>query len=146
MSDAAHRRPGLDGVSYRMKPIPDERMFSADHVWIEMEDDFTGRCGVSARLEEKIGRVRFVDFPEINSELKRGEKAAMLESDTDFFDFLAPASGKVVEINNRLDKEPWLVNTDPFGDGWVFKIDVKEPNEFDDLMVMDDYDDYADRE
>ncbi|MBN2160294.1 MAG: glycine cleavage system protein H [Spirochaetes bacterium] len=121
-------------------------MFSASHVWIEMKDEFTGRCGVSTRLQQKIGRVLFVDLPDVDSELGKGEKAAMLESDTDFFDFLAPVSGKVVEINNRLVSEPWLVNDDTYGEGWVYAIEVKEPNEFDDLMAMDEYDVHLERE
>lgn len=142
---ASFRKQYHDCGSSNMKSITEERMFSADHAWIEMEDDFTGRCGVSNRLVEKIGRVIFVDFPDVDSQLKKRGKAAMLESDTDLYDVLSPLSGRVIGINAKLAEEPWLMNGDPYGEGWIYRIDVKEPNEFDDLMTADEYEDHMRR-
>ncbi len=104
-----------------------------------MEDDFIGRCGVSEQYLATLGPIEFIDFPDIDAEVKRGEPVALLESATHYFKYLSPVSGRITEINQLLEGTPGIINTDPYGDGWLYKIDVKEPIEFDDLLPEDEY-------
>jgi glycine cleavage system H protein len=125
-----------------MKAASDERKYDRGHGWIEMEDDFIGRCGISEQYLGTLGIIEFIDFPDIDTEIKMGEPVALLESSTHYFKYLAPVSGRITEINQLLEATPGLVNTDPYGEGWLYKIDVKEPREFVDLMFEEEYIDY----
>lgn len=125
-----------------MKTVPEERKFSREHAWIEMEDEFIGRCGLTSAKQEDMGEIVFVDLPEINMEIRMGEKVAMLESDKDLLTLISPVSGVIIDINRALEINPGTINTDPYGEGWIYKLDVKEPTEFMDLMDEQEYIDY----
>ncbi len=107
-----------------------------------MDDQFTGRCGLSEQFLEKLERIIFIDFPEIDMEVRRGERIARLESQIAFFDVISPVSGCITEINQEVLVNPGILNADPLKSGWIYKIDVKEPNEFSELMSADEYSDY----
>ncbi len=125
-----------------MRPLPDEIQFTRDHSWIEMEDDFIGRCGISGVMLERLGDIRFVDFPEIDLPVRMGEKIARVESDIDIFDVLSPLSGIIVAVNNDLANDPGLLNRDPQGRGWLFMVDVSRVDEFAELMSPAEYEKY----
>jgi glycine cleavage system H protein len=125
-----------------MKSIPEEIKYTRLHIWIDMDDEFTGRCGISERRIATLDFITFIDFPEVNLEVRQGEKVAFVESDKAFFDVFSPVSGRITEINRDLEFTPGLINQDPLGEGWIYKIDVKEPNEFYELMNFDEYSDY----
>jgi glycine cleavage system H protein len=122
-----------------MKSIPEERMFDRYHGWIEMEDEFIGRCGISEQYLAKLDIVEFVEFPDVDTEIRRGEYVALLESVIDYYKYRSPVSGRITETNHILENRPDLINSDPYGEGWIYKIDVKEPREFDELMNEDEY-------
>ncbi len=128
-----------------MKAIPDERKFDRSHGYIEMEDDFIGKCGISEKYLATLGVIEFIELPDVDAEVKRGEPLALLESSTSYFKYLSPLSGRITDINQHLEITPDLINTDPYGEGWIYKIDVKEPIEFDELMSEDDYLDYMEK-
>jgi glycine cleavage system H protein len=125
-----------------MFSLPDEKKYSRDHIWIEMDDEFIGRCGLSEQCSEKLDRILFVEFPEVNMEVRMGEKVARVESNKAFFDLISPVSGLIIEINSTVLTNPALINTDPLQNGWIYKIDVKEPTEFDELLDIVEYSDY----
>ncbi len=122
-----------------MKAIPDERKFDRDHGWIEMEDDFIGRCGLSEPFQAVLGAIEFIELPDVDTEVRRGEPVAFIESSTSYFKYLSPLSGRITEINHKLEVTPDLINTDSYGEGWIYKIDVKEPIEFEELMYEEGY-------
>ncbi len=122
-----------------MRPIPDEIRFTRDHSWIEMDDEFIGRCGVSAVMLERLGDIRFVDFPEIDIPVRRGENIARVESDIDIFDVVSPVTGIIVEVNSDLVNDPGVLNRDPHGRGWIFRVDVSRVDEFAELMTTAEY-------
>ncbi len=124
-----------------MKTVPEERKFSPQHVWIKMQDEFAGRCGISDGKQTGLGTIVFVVFPETGIEVRAGEKVGTLESEKDFFSINTPVSGVIIEINRNLESNPDLINSDPYGDGWIYAIDVKEPNEFHDLLDDSEYED-----
>ncbi|HOT43638.1 MAG TPA: glycine cleavage system protein H [Spirochaetota bacterium] len=128
-----------------MKTVPEERMFDRSHGWIEMEDEFIGRCGISAQYLAKLDIVEFIAFPDIDDEIKKGAEVALLESGIDYYKYRSPVSGRVTDINQKLENQPGLINDDPYGEGWIYKIDVKEPREFDELMHEDEYNAHLER-
>lgn len=125
-----------------MIKIPEGRRYSSRHIWIEMDDEFIGRCGITEECLADLGYISFVDFPEVNMEIRAGEKVARLESDIDLIDLPAPVSGVIAEINSELETSPTTINRDPYGDGWIYRVEVKEPVEFLDLMDQNEYDDF----
>jgi glycine cleavage system H protein len=149
MEIGARPPPGTGNMQYRkvfytMKDIPETRRFTRWHVWIEMEDDFIGRCGIADRYLEIIDIIEFVEFPDMDIEVRREEQVALAESEKAFFGVLSPVSGRITEINSLLERDPSRINADPYGEGWIYKIDVKEPNELHDLMDEAHYNSYMD--
>jgi glycine cleavage system H protein len=126
-----------------MALIHEGKRFTRDHVWIETEDAFVGRCGLTEHILEKIGPVVYVDFPDINLEFRMGERTCFVESDADIFNLKSPVSGRIVGVNRDLEKDPELVNREPMGEGWIFMLEIKEPIEFAELMDERSYRDYT---
>lgn len=123
-----------------------EVKFSHGHIWIVMEDDFIGRCGLTDYCLEFIDQVRFIDFPEIDMEVRADEKIGTVESDKMSYDMLSPVSGRIAGINRELETDPLISNDEQFQTGWIFKLEIKEPNELKDLMNAADYDDFREND
>ncbi|MFV0922178.1 glycine cleavage system protein GcvH [Sphingomonas parapaucimobilis] len=109
------------------------RYFTEDHEWIDVDGD-VGTVGISDYAQGALGDIVFVDVPEEGRELTKGDEAAVVESVKAASDVYAPVSGTVVEGNAQLADEPALVNSDPEGEGWFFKITLSDASELDGLM------------
>lgn len=109
------------------------RYFTEDHEWIDVDGD-VGTVGISDYAQGALGDIVFVDVPEEGRELSKGDEAAVVESVKAASDVYAPVSGTVIEGNAQLSDEPGLVNTDPEGEGWFFKITLSDASELDGLM------------
>lgn len=110
-----------------------DRKYSEDHEWVEVEGD-TGMIGISDYAQEQLGDVVFVELPDVGKLLDRGDEAAVVESVKAAAEVYAPVGGEVVEVNDALNGDPSLVNTDAFGDGWFARLRLTDPAELDDLM------------
>ena len=110
--------------------------YSKDHEWIEIADHEAATVGITVHAQDALGDVVFVDLPEVGRQLKQGEVAGVVESVKAAADLYSPVSGEVVEVNEALRADPSLANTDPLGNGWFFKLHIKDTNmaEFDQLM------------
>ena len=110
--------------------------YSKDHEWIEIADHEAATVGITVHAQDALGDVVFVDLPEVGRTLKQGEVAGVVESVKAAADLYSPVSGEVVEVNEALRADPSLANTDPLGNGWFFKLHIKDTNmaEFDQLM------------
>ena len=117
-----------------MSQNPDDLKYSKDHEWIRMEDEFIGICGITDHAQEMLTDIVFVELPQVNAEFTKGEQVAVVESVKAVSDVYATVSGQVVEVNTALEDAPELINSDPYGDGWIYKIHVKHPGELDELM------------
>jgi glycine cleavage system H protein len=111
-----------------------ELRFTKDHEWIRVEDGDVYAVGISDFAQGQLGDVVFVELPETGKALAKGAQAAVVESVKAASDIYAPVSGTVVGVNEALTAEPGLVNTDPTGKGWFFKIKAGNTAEFQDLM------------
>ena len=109
------------------------RYFTEDHEWIDVDGD-VGTVGISDYAQGALGDIVFVDVPEEGRALSKGDESAVVESVKAASDVYAPVSGTVVEGNAQLSDEPGLVNTDPEGEGWFFKITLSDASELDGLM------------
>ena len=109
------------------------RYFTEDHEWIDVDGDI-GTVGISDYAQGQLGDIVFVDVPEEGKELTKGDEAAVVESVKAASDVYAPASGTVLESNDDLADTPGLVNEDPEGDGWFYKITLSDPSELESLM------------
>ena len=109
------------------------RYFTEDHEWVDVDGDI-GTVGISEYAQEQLGDIVFVDVPEEGKELSKGDEAAVVESVKAASDVYAPVSGAVLEGNAELADTPGLVNEDPEGDGWFFKLTLSDPDEVKELM------------
>ena len=109
------------------------RYFTEDHEWVDVDGDI-GTVGISEYAQEQLGDIVFVDVPEEGKDLTKGDEAAVVESVKAASDVYAPVSGTVLEGNAELADTPGLVNEDPEGDGWFFKLTLSDPDEVKELM------------
>jgi glycine cleavage system H protein len=109
------------------------RYFTDEHEWIDV-DGVTATVGITDYAQGQLGDIVFVELPAIGTNLDKGGDAAVVESVKAASDVYAPISGKVTEANEDLEEDPALVNTDPEGDGWFFKMTVGDASELEGLM------------
>ena len=119
-----------------MKVIPELR-YSDKHTWVKVEGDYA-YIGITDFAQDQLGEVLFVEMPEIEDELTQGEDFGVVESSKVASDLIAPISGEVVEINERLEDEPEYVNEDPY-DAWIVKVRVADEDELENLLNSDSY-------
>lgn len=115
-----------------------ERKYSEDHEWVEVDGD-SGVIGISDYAQEQLGDVVFVELPEIGKVFDQRDEAAVVESVKAAAEVYTPVSGEVIEVNEELNNDPSLVNTDAFGEGWFVKLKLTDPTELDDLMDEETY-------
>ena len=110
-----------------------ERKYTKDHEWISLEGD-VGTIGISDHAQEQLGDLVFVEVPEAGAALNKGDQAATIESVKAASEIYSPVSGEVTEGNAALADEPGLVNSDPYGEGWFYKIKLSDSGELGELM------------
>ena len=124
---------------------PEDSRYAKSHEYVHVEGE-TGIIGITDHAQKELGDVVFVELPQVGTELEMGDELGSIESVKAVSELFSPVSGEVIEVNEALADKPELVNTDPYGDGWMVRIRLKTPDEVDELMTSDDYDDYEKRE
>lgn len=117
---------------------PVDLKYTKEHEWIKIESD-TGTVGITDFAQHALTDVVFVELPEIGRKVEQFKQAATIESVKSVSDIYAPVSGEIIEVNNDLEENPEIINKDPFGNGWVFKIKINNKKEIDNLMEVDKY-------
>jgi len=118
--------------------IPTELKYLESHEWIRIEGNI-GTVGITEHAQSELSDVVFVDLPKVGKKLTAKDTAAVIESVKAASDIYSPVSGEVTEANPRLQSEPALVNTAPYGDGWLFKIKLSNPAEAASLKTAESY-------
>lgn len=121
--------------------IPSDLKFTKEHEWLKM-DGSIATFGISDYAQEALGDIVFVELPDIGQVLKADEPCAVVESVKAVSDVYAPASGEILEVNETLNESPELVNSDPYGEGWIAKIRLAENADLSALMNADAYASY----
>ncbi|MBC7001664.1 glycine cleavage system protein GcvH [Photobacterium sp. BZF1] len=129
-----------------MSDIPSELRYTNTHEWVRPEGDGVFTVGLTDHAQSLLGDMVFVDLPEIDAATEAGEDCAVAESVKAASDIYAPLSGFVIAINEDLEGSPELVNSDPYGDGWLFQLKVEDEGEFADLLDADSYTDLVDED
>ena len=122
-----------------MSDIPAELKYAASHEWARLEEDGTVTVGISDHAQNALGDVVYVELPELDSLVEAGEEAGVVESVKAASDIYAPISGTVIAINSVLEDAPETVNTDPYGDGWFFRIEPNDIADLDELLDAEGY-------
>lgn len=118
--------------------IPENLKYTNDHEWIKVEGNI-GIIGITDYAQGELGDIVFIDIDPDLQEINNGDSFGSIEAVKTVSDLFAPCSGKVVEINSKLEDEPQLVNSDPYGDGWLIKIEISDLSELDNLMDSESY-------
>ena len=121
--------------------VPNHLLYTKDHEWIEFKDDLV-IIGITDYAQSQLGDVIFVEFPEIGADLDCGSSFGEIEAVKTVSDLFAPISGNVLSINEEIENTPDLVNTDPYGEGWLIKISATKNEEKEKLMNADEYKDF----
>jgi glycine cleavage system H protein len=112
---------------------PNDLRYTEEHEWVRLEGD-VGTVGITDHAQEALGDIVFVELPEVGRTVNRGDEACAIESSKAASDIYAPVGGTVVEVNQAAAENPALVNEDPYGKGWIYKIRLANPKELDGLM------------
>lgn len=140
---AAHRGKIADN---RLKEpemeYPEKLRYSKEHEWTMLENGIV-TIGITDYAQSELGDVVYVELPAVDSQVRAGETFGVVESVKSVSDLYSPVSGKVTEINAKLESEPETVNSSPYGQGWVIKIEFSDENELDKLMTSEQYAEYV---
>lgn len=113
--------------------IPENLKYTKDHEWVRVEGNI-GVIGITDYAQSELGDVVFVDIDESLAEISKGASCGTIEAVKTVSDVFAPFSGKVVEVNPKLKDNPELLNSDPYGEGWMIKAEINNASELDDLL------------
>lgn len=118
--------------------IPDGLRFTKDHEWLRISGE-EAYVGITDFAQKELGDIVFVEVETIGESLNKGSVFGTIEAVKTVSDLFIPVSGKVLEINNRVLEKPEIINTDPYGEGWIIKIAIENKNEIADLLVSEQY-------
>ncbi len=121
--------------------LPEDLTYTSEHEWIRNPGEAEGsvRVGITDFAQDSLGDIVYVSLPEVGAEIRRGDACGELESTKSVSDVYAPVSGTVVARNEALDDTPELINTEPYGAGWMLEVRPAEPSELEALLAPDDY-------
>ena len=119
--------------------FPTELSYTQDHEWIRMEDDGTAVVGITDFAQHELGDIVFVDITTIGQSLAKGDIFGSVEAVKTVSDLFIPLDGEVLELNPAIEKSPELLNTDPYGEGWIIRLKPGDGHDKDDLMTADAY-------
>jgi glycine cleavage system H protein len=128
-----------------MANTPEDNRYAKSHEYLHVEGD-TGTIGITDYAQKELGDVVFVELPQVGSQLEMGDELGSIESVKAVSELFTPVGGEVIEVNEALADKPELVNTDPYGDGWMVKIRLADATEADELMGAEEYEEYVQRE
>ncbi len=119
--------------------FPADLKYTKDHEWLKLVNDKTAIIGITEYAQGELGDIVFVDITSVDKDLSAEEVFGTIEAVKTVSDLFMPVAGKVIEVNNALSKNPELVNTDPYGEGWMVKIEISDPREVDTLSDAASY-------
>ena len=129
-----------------MSENPKELKYVETHEWVRKEGDGTVIVGITDYAQGALGDVVYVELPEVDSEVEMGDEVAVVESVKAASDIYAPLSGTITEVNESLEGNPELVNTDPYRDGWFFRLKLRDVEELSSLMDSESYSELCDNQ
>jgi glycine cleavage system H protein len=120
--------------------VPTDLLYTSDHEWVNVVGN-VATIGITDFAQSELGDIVFVEFPELNSTVEKGQSAGSIEAVKTVADLYMPISGTVIAVNENLDDNPEAVNDTPYGDGWMVKVEIANQDEISDLLTATAYDD-----
>ena len=117
-----------------MSNVPQELKYTRSHEWVLAGDDGQVTVGITDHAQELLGDMVFIELPEINHEVDAGDECSVVESVKAASDIYAPVAGTIVAVNEKLSEAPELINEDPYGEGWMFRMQITDSDQLDDLL------------
>ena len=124
------------------EPAIEDRRYTKEHEWVSVDSDSIATVGISDFAQSALGDITFVQLPKEGQEVKKDDPFGVVESVKAVSDLYSPVTGRVVEVNVPLLSAPELLNEDPYNDGWMIKVELKDLSDMEDLMSEEDYKDY----
>lgn len=121
--------------------VPRNCRYTRDHFWVRPEGN-EAVIGLSDYLQEELGDAIFIDLPDLEDDIEMAGTFGVVESTRTVSDMTAPISGTVVEVNSDLESGPELINEDPYGEGWIIRVQFDDPQQMDSLMTPEEYEEY----
>lgn len=121
-----------------MSDVPDDLKYTSSHEWVRYDAD-TCTVGITSHAQELLGDLVFVELPELQAMISAGDETGVVESVKAASDIYAPVTGTITAVNDALVEQPELINQDPYGKGWLYKINVSQPDEVDALLDAQQY-------
>jgi glycine cleavage system H protein len=125
-----------------MKLIPDDLLYSREHVWVRVEGDLA-TIGITDHAQEKLGEILSLDLPAADSYVERDEPFGSIESAKAVIELISPVSGVVISVNEDITDEIGVINSDPHDTGWMIIVDLEDPEELDDLLDVRGYQEFV---
>ena len=122
-----------------MSNIPSHLKYTESHEWVNADEHGNARIGISDHAQQALGDLVFVELPTVGDEISQGDPCAVVESVKAASDIYTPVSGKVIAINEDLDVDPAIINSDPYGDGWLFELELIDTEELEGLKEAEAY-------
>jgi glycine cleavage system H protein len=122
--------------------FPEDVKYSKEHEWVLVEGN-VATVGITDYAQEQLGDIVFVELPAVGDKVSKEDAFGVVESVKAVNDIFAPVSGKVLEVNDDLPDNPEIINEDPYGDGWMIKIEMNDPEDLEDLMNAAEYEEYV---
>lgn len=117
-----------------MSNIPEDLKYTSTHEWVSKEADGSVRIGVTDHAQEALGDLVFVELPAVGDQIDQGDSCAVVESVKAASDIYSPITGEIIAINEDLEDDPGLINSDPYGDGWLYAVNPSDETELDALL------------
>lgn len=124
-----------------MNDVPSDLKYMETHQWVRVDEDGLATVGITDFAQQQLGDVVYIGLPELGATVTGGEEAGVAESVKSASDVFSPVTGEVTEINEALEDEPEKVNEDPYGEGWLFRVQMADAGELDGLMDAETYSD-----
>ena len=118
--------------------VPRDLFYTSDHTWILVEGDH-GTIGITDFGQSELAEIVYIDLPDVGTEVVQGSPFGTIEAMKTVAELISPVSGEVIEVNDTLESDPRQVNMDPYGEGWMLKLDIHEHDEIDSLLTPQDY-------
>lgn len=122
-----------------MPDFPEDLKYSAEHEWVRSGNESTVRIGITEYAADQLGDIVFASLPTVGDAVSAGDACGELESTKSVSDIFCPVAGVITAVNTTLEGSPETVNTDPYGDGWLFELDLDEGADLEDLLDADAY-------
>ena len=127
-----------------MSELPGDLLYTEDHEWLRREDDGSVTIGITGHAQDALGDLVYVELPEVSSDVDIGGEMAVVESVKAASDVYAPISGNIVAVNESLADDPEIINSDPYGEGWIVRMQPSAAVDESAMMTPDDYQQFID--